>query len=259
MKDQREARSPQSLKNALEQVVWLINKKKTMDAKRAKLDPHRQLCEEEMMKQRPYAIVDDAVYGALKTIKTATKRWIKFEDIARTDVTYRQAIRAIRNVPEIRENKELYGFLKRALIKGVEVPAEDVYIDGKKVAFTCPFCAGHTMLTYGTIFYHCTKCGQKISPYGGKGIWGAVQNEEAEQLDAVISETEAGTKTADFYEIGNEYTIETEIGKGEHNEPIIERHAYMLIGKYKEYGLFECIDGAVPYKKAIRWNEVKEV
>lgn len=259
MKDQREARDTQSLKNALEQVVWLINKKKTMDEKRAKLDPHRQLCEEEMMKQRPYAIVDDAVYGALKTIKTATKRWIKFENIARSDEAYRRALSEIQKVPQIKENKELYGFLKRLLVKGVEVPAEGIYRNNKIFAFYCPNCGGHTILTHGNEFFHCTKCGQELNAYNKQGVFENVQIEEAEQLDAYLTEQEEKQKTSDLWEIGKEYRLETEEGKGENNLPIKEVHQYMLIGKYREYGLFECNEGSAPYRKAIRWADIKEV
>lgn len=50
-------------------------------------------------------------------------------------------------------------------------PAEEVVsADGSFVCFYCPACRGRTILNWGTEYYHCSKCGQKVRLYNGEGL-----------------------------------------------------------------------------------------
>lgn len=49
---------------------------------------------------------------------------------------------------------------------------EELYDDDSLVAIRCASCHGLTLLTWGTEYYHCSKCGQKIRLYEKEGYCG---------------------------------------------------------------------------------------
>ena len=66
-----------------------------------------------------------------------------------------------------------YNTLKELLLRSVVIPPDIHMSNDQIVAFTCPACDGHTILAYGTTFYHCPKCGQRIKEYQSEDIAGA--------------------------------------------------------------------------------------
>ena len=249
-------RDAKTISNAFEALDVLLNRKAKMDKWLESLSPERRLCEENLMKQRRYAIIDETSGVALKTIQFACKRWERFEVLSRQDAEYKRILHKICQNEELKSDDETFNFLACLLIKGIEAPAEYTYVDGKMVAFSCPFCGEHTLLTFGTEYHHCTKCGQKIMAYNKQGLFGNVPLEHAQKCEEYI-EHKKHKKLSDHYNIGQKYCLEIDMGKGENNETIRIIKNFILIGKYREYGLFECVDGS--FRRAIRWYDIKEV
>lgn len=253
-------RKTETLQNALQSLKMLLAKKKRFDRIKAAMSPERRLCEDEFMKQREYAVVDDTAEGWLKTIEILFERWARFEKLSKDDGSYRELVKRIK---DSNLNREDVNFLRRQLMKNVEVPPEFIYRGGGMISFICPRCLEYTLLTEGNEFHHCSKCGQKIRQYPSEGFWGNVSVKKVEEYRDVCKEAVRSlSPISDHYIIGNVYRLSI--------KQLQEINGFMrevetikdcvLVGKYTNHALFEyqTISGE-SVRVSLRWLDIKEV
>lgn len=162
------------------------------------------------------------------------------------------------------QDDELWNELKEIAIKCVAIePRLHTNIKGL-VAFTCPICDESTLLTHGTAFYHCPKCGQKLFEYDSDH-WNIMQKDEKVALQQNLKTAKDNTKSlydktiAENWHVGSEYDLILSLpetaGDGIRFRP--EKHRCTLIGKYPRYLLFEYEVSGVKMRKAVDFLDLK--
>lgn len=202
----------------------------------------------------------------LKSAKTFIERKWKIHEIVSDNqkgIDLYHKIDAIARLTGFQDD-ELWNDLKEFAIKCVAIEPRLHNNFKGLVAFTCPTCDESTLLTHGTAFYHCPKCGQKLFEYGSDH-WNVMQKDEEvalkQQLKAAKDNTRAlyDKTISENWTVGNEYdlilSLPEKAGDGIRFKP--ERHRCTLVKKYPRYLLFEYEISGVKMRKAVDFLDLE--
>lgn len=132
--------------------------------------------EDKRGKEKPVLPMLPSHILALRRLIDACKGWLKFEHALESDKKARGLLTEIDRIADQTDSvdSKVWVILKLLAAKYFAMPPKHITYDisGSPVSFTCPSCKGLTITNWGTEYYHCSKCGQKIRTYNEQGIWG---------------------------------------------------------------------------------------
>lgn len=205
---------------------------------------------------------------AVRVAKDYMALRVRLQELLTSDKAALEAYRRIDTEEQMADaiDGKFYDTIKEVLLRSVVLPPE-IHTNGERmVAFTCPACDGHTILAYGTTFYHCPKCGQRLKDYDTDGMYGAICGED---IDEIMGKVERKVKAdAALYEgvkdnwtIGEEYELMLELPEKDTAGGVKfarRRKVCRLLAKYPRYALFEYDGrGGTRLKVTQMWQDIR--
>ena len=121
-------------------------------------------------------LVGDKLAAAMDMLTDYVRMAEKWRIYQEEDAVMGEALRMINAMidsdPEHRALWELVAGCVRHQTLSPPLKIEVTEEEPRVLAITCPSCKGLTVCLYGTEYYHCSKCGQKLQSIKKRGIWG---------------------------------------------------------------------------------------
>lgn len=121
-------------------------------------------------------LVGDKLAAAMDMLTDYVRRAEKWRIYQEEDAVMGEALRMINDMMETdKEHRAIWELVAGCVRHQTLSPPLRIEVTDEEprvLALTCPSCKGLTVCLYGTEYYHCSKCGQKLQSIKKRGIWG---------------------------------------------------------------------------------------
>lgn len=122
-----------------------------------------------------YPVLSVITKDALSRVLQAARSWLDIDKELQSDAKMQRYINRINKIAADTDTVDApeWRISKALAQKMITLEPERIYRGtGTLLAFKCPSCHKLTITDWGTDYYHCSKCGQKVQTYDVEGMEG---------------------------------------------------------------------------------------